>query len=101
MEVMLSKHAEKRLRERLNIGKKACIRIAQKAHDEGITMDGENGSLNKWLAYTARKGHDSDRFSKVKIYGEYAYIFNGNMLITVYELPNRIKNKALYKQKKK
>lgn len=101
MEIIVSNHAEKRLKERAGLNKKASIRMAQKAFDNGITMSGDKGSFNKWLAYIAHKGYDPKIYSNIRIYGEFMYIFNGDTLVTVLDVPQQRKKTALAKQKTK
>jgi aryl-alcohol dehydrogenase-like predicted oxidoreductase len=88
MEIVLTRHSIKRLKERLGLPKKACQRMAQTAFDKGITFFDTAGAANKYF----RRIYDKNRkANNVKVYGKFAYIFSENTLITVLPLPKDIK----------
>lgn len=93
----VSKHAEERLKERCGFNKKACKRIAQKAYDDGITHAQTKGVLNKWVTSLYFR---NERANNIKLYGDKAYIFCGEVLVTVIQIPaNLMKNlKAMTKK---
>lgn len=49
MSVIVTKHAEKRLWERMGLGKRAIQRAAETAFDKGIKHAETTGNLNKWV----------------------------------------------------
>lgn len=83
--VYISDHAMMRLRKRLGFNRSAAFRMTRKAFDEGITKNRADGYLRTWiegkLAHLP-EGMDSD----YRIYGQYAFIFNRNVLVTVYNM---------------
>ncbi len=99
MEIILSKHAEKRMKERLNLTKQAAIRMANKVYEQGIDGNIKNGSLKRYINGKIKEGKINE-FTEVKIYGDYVYIFDNNVLITVFILPKNLKERANKTQKK-
>ncbi len=87
--MMVSKHAEKRMKERNGLSKKACHRIAQKAYDDGIPHSRTKGNLNKWVTSIFFRNTDANN---IKLYGDKAYIFCGSTLITVIQIPANLAN---------
>ena len=80
----VSKHAEKRMMERLGINKRSVLRIAQKALDEGIPHGKTKGKLHKYLDKQAMA---YDRRNKWRVYGNHLYAFTFNdELVTVLPL---------------
>ena len=47
--MVVTKHAEQRIRERMGINKRAVRRAAQKALDEGAMHSECAGAMKKWL----------------------------------------------------
>lgn len=82
--MQVSKHAEDRLKERCGFNKKACERIAQKAFNEGITHSETKGRLNKWITSLYFK---NERANNIRLYGDKAYIFCDETLVTVIQIP--------------
>lgn len=81
----VSKHAKKRMKERCGLNKKSVDRIAEKAFKEGITHGQTKGRLNKWMTklYFANKTANN-----IRLYGDKAYIFCNEILVTVIQIPN-------------
>ena len=96
--VIMTYHAEDRLKERAGFNQKAANRMAQKALDNGITHGDVTGQLKKWLD---RKYFAYKNANNMRIYGEELYIFNEDVLITVFHIPQHLKKQALACQKKK
>lgn len=69
----VSRHAKQRMKERCGFNGKAQERMARKALTDGITHAQTKGRLNK------------------RIYGDNAYIFCGETLVTVIPVPANIK----------
>ena len=80
----VTKHAKDRLKERNGFNKKSIDRMARKALDEGIPHSKTKGNLNKWVTarYFANKNANN-----IRIYGDKAYIFNDEILITIIQIP--------------
>lgn len=91
MEVIVTKHAEERLKERLGLNKKSCARIAKKAYELGKTHTDKNSTLNNYLKRKEHIAEGTTRYTVAKIYGEHIFIFDENILITTFEMPNALK----------
>lgn len=77
-------HAKDRLKERSGLNKKSVDRIAKKALEEGIPHKQTTGRLNKWITslYFNNKAANN-----IRLYGDKAYIFSKETLITVLQIP--------------
>lgn len=103
MDIVLTKHAYDRMRERFRYNRKAAERIATKAYENGILHGETTGQLYKYISGKAyaylKKG------TKILIYGEIVYIFieqpEHAKLITSFHLPKSLKNAALGLQERK
>ena len=95
----VSKHAEDRLRERNGLNKKSCQRIAEKAYNDGIEHNQTKGHLFKWVSNLYLKG--MRKGSEIKLYGDKAFIFCDDILITVLQIPSDLARdlKALTKER--
>lgn len=80
----ISRHAAERLKERCGLNKKACERMAQKAFDEGIRHSQTKGRLNKWVTGLYFRNESANN---IRLYGDKAYIFCGDLLVTVIQIP--------------
>lgn len=83
----VSKHAEKRMKERCGLTKKSKDRMALKVLEEGIPHSRTKGRLNKWVTSLYFKNESANN---IMIYGNNAYIFCNDILITVLLVPNDI-----------
>ena len=87
----ITEHAQDRAKERTGLNAHALERIATKALNEGVTHGETCGRLNRYLTklyLTHEKGNNN------RIYGEYIFIFQNNVLITVLQLPPKLKAAA-------
>lgn len=88
MAVIVTKHAEKRLRERMGLGKKAVQRAAEMAYEKGIKHAETNGNLNKWVTSLY---FNNKTANNIRLYNDKAWIFAGKNLITVLQIPSSLK----------
>lgn len=84
---MVTKHAQKRLKERCGLSKKAAGRLANLAYERGMKHSETTGNLRKWV--------DSQYFynetaNNIRLYGDKAFIFSGYKLITVLQIPHNL-----------
>ncbi|MBR0542378.1 MAG: hypothetical protein IJK26_09315 [Clostridia bacterium] len=95
--MILTNNAKKRMKEKCNANKKSLERIAKNAFEKGYTHSQTKGSLNKWIT---RLWHINPAANNIRIYGDKAYIFCDNRLITVIQIPaNLTKNmKSMIKE---
>lgn len=95
--MVVSKHAEQRIKERCGFTKKASNRMAKRVYEKGISHNQTKGQLNKWITrlYFANR-----RANNIKLYGDKAYIYCDEILVTVLQIPaNLMKNlKSMIKE---
>lgn len=84
----VSKHAKQRMKERCGFNKKTQERMSKKALECGITHAQTKGRLNKWITSLFFKTTNANN---IRIYGDNAYIFCGETLVTVISVPADIK----------
>ncbi len=77
--------------------RKACERMAQKAYDDGITHAQTKGRLSKWITSLYFRNKNANN---IRLYGDKAYIFCDEVLVTVIQIPvDLMKNlKAMIKK---
>lgn len=83
--VIVTKHAERRIRQRLGINKKSTDRAAEKALKFGITHAETNGKLSRHLDGIFLMNYKP---TNMRIYNHAVYLFRDTKLITVLPLPN-------------
>lgn len=81
----VTRHAERRTRERVGIPKKAVRRAAAKAITEGIRRTETDGGLRRYLDWLYWRGNGGA--SNIMVYGDKVYLFNDDTLITVLNVP--------------
>ena len=107
-EIIVSNHANSRMRERIGINKKSCQRLAEKAYIDGISSIDASGELQNFMNYIANKHHNN---AFVRLYGEKVFIYAKEfdmadglqkmVLVTVIQIPNNLTKKNIALQKKK
>lgn len=88
MSVTVTKHAEKRLRERVGLNKKAIQRAAEMAYDKGIKHCETTGNLNKWVTSLYFNNRTANN---IRLYNDKAWVFAGKNLVTVLQIPASLK----------
>lgn len=90
----ISKHAEKRLKERNGWNKKTQLRMMKKVIDNGKRGDEIKGTYKQIVKRVKDKYPAQEHI----VYGDMLYIFNDKLLITVYYLKDNIikKNKDTF-----
>ena len=58
--------------------------MAKKAFDDGIKHNQTKGRLNKWVSGLYGK---NKKANNIRLYGDKAYIFCGEVLVTVIQIP--------------
>ena len=87
----VSRHADRRVRERVGVPRSAVKRMAAKARAEGIPRLDTKGSLRRYLDAIYHCNEEAD---SIVVYNEKVWIFAGTTLITVLDLRHRYKNRA-------
>ena len=85
----VTRHGEQRAIERLGLKKKSVQRMAERALDKGIRHSDTKSSLNRYLTKIYL---NYEKANNIRIYGQGIYIFNDEILLTVYDLPNKYKD---------
>lgn len=84
----LTRHSIERGEERLNLSVQAFARTAKTALTLGITHSQTRGKLNRYINTLYLREQSANN---IRIYGEHIYLFTGETLITVFNLPNDFK----------
>lgn len=87
-EVVVTRHAAKRIRQRLGLNKRATQRHAQLAFDQGFSHAQARGRLKRHMN---RLFLDHGNATNMRVYGEFIYLFAQDVLITVVPLPHNMK----------
>lgn len=92
MIVVVSEHALRRSKERLGLNTNATLRAACNALKKGFRRHEAAGDFYKylehqWLMY--------ERHLDLLVWGEHIYIFDDNVLVTMYLMPNKYKRVAV------
>ena len=98
MSAQVSKHARKRTKQRAGLGKRAAVRNAQKAFDFGVKHSGTRGHLNGYLTSIRFK---NKTINNIRVYHRHVYLFAGDVLVTVLNLPNSLWSQAESCEKRK
>lgn len=95
---IVSRHGDRRCRQRVGVPRKAVERAAQKALVYGIDHRTATGGLQRYLAalYNRYDGNGDN----IKIYGDKVYVFHAELLITVLNLPSEYRKAAVSQQKR-
>lgn len=85
--VIVTKHAEKRIRQRLGINKKSTDKAAEKALQFGITHAETKGKLHRHLDGIFLLNYKP---TNMRVYNHSVYLFRDTKLITVLPLPRKL-----------
>ena len=100
--IRITDHACKRIKERMGLNKKAAIRMVDIAYKSGIGKDNVKGQLYRYIELKSETYESGEK--KIIIYGEMVYCFmdydNVSVLITVYRIPNNLRNHITYQNRK-
>jgi hypothetical protein len=96
--IIVTNHAEKRAK-RVLPNKKAAMEIAQEAFDEGIRHEETAGRLRRyidWLYFREKTANN------IRIYHQKVFLFHGDVLITIFDLPQSLNTsvEAIKKKRK-
>lgn len=85
--MIITKHAQRRMRQRCGVGKNSVKHMAKKVYDFGMTHSDTTGNLKKWVdgLYFYNKSAN-----QIRLYGDKAYIFHNQVLITVVQIPQNL-----------
>lgn len=86
--MIISEHARMRMQERCGFDRRTGDQMAKNAFERGITHGQTQGRLNKWIT---RLYFKKKKANNIRIYGNNAYIFCGEILVTVIPVPADVK----------
>ncbi len=84
---MVTKHAQRRMKQRCGVGKSSVKRLAKKVYDFGMTHSETSGNLKKWVDGLYFYNQTANQ---IRLYGDKAYIFHNQVLITVVQIPHNL-----------
>lgn len=97
--MVVTNHAYKRSLERSGLNRKATERMLNKIWSDGISAEETTGKIKHWLDTVQDRSLND--LSKILLYGDKAYLFHDDILITVLQVPavcmktlNSIRKKA-------
>lgn len=85
-EIVVTKHAYDRMKERNGWNRKAANRMAKIVYSEGLRPQQVKGYLKLWLNKKYDLCNEGDDYI---LFGERLYIFNGKTMLTVLPVPTR------------
>jgi len=95
--MILTNHAEERGDQRLGLNHKGLEHLAQHALEKGISASMVKGKMKKYFDFLYLSHNNVA--NNIRIFGEFVYIFKGEILITIINLPNEHKNYKKYLKK--
>ena len=98
-ECAVTRHAEHRTRQRVGRPKKAVRRAAAKAMTSGIRRTDTEGGLRRYLDWLYWRGNGEA--VNIVVYGDKVYLFGGDTLITVLNVPAEHMKQAARLMKKR
>jgi len=94
--VRLTYHAIDRAKERMGIGRKSLMRMAEKARKLGIPTKAFRGAFRRYLEDISLK---NETVAEFRVYGQYIYLFSSEgVLVTIYYVPNEFKSAVARKR---
>ena len=97
-EVVVTEHSVKRTKDRLGLSKKLADKNAQKALEFGITHSYEKSIILKFIYKLYLSNCNANN---MRVYHHHVYLFRGNKLITIIDLPQNLCKLADQIQKQK
>ncbi|QFJ55271.1 hypothetical protein [Pseudobutyrivibrio xylanivorans] len=85
-EVVITKHAYSRLKERNGWNKKASDRMIPKVYVNGLRPEQIKGYLKNWVITKYEYSNERDEYV---LFGDKLYIFNNKTMLTVLPTPAR------------
>lgn len=83
-ELRVSRHGYKRARERLGIPKNAVQKNAEKALEYGVRREDASGPFRRYLDALF---HEYGTANNLRAYNRHIYIFCGEVLVTILNIP--------------
>ncbi len=87
----VTKHAEKRIKQRIGVPKSGAAKLAKTVLEKGLKHCEAVGSLRRYIDGLYLKHLNANN---IMVYGEKTYLFCNDVLITVLPLPRELFEKA-------
>ncbi len=97
-DVIVTKHATQRTKDRLGLSKKLASDHAEKALKYGLTHSETKAGLKKYVDKVYFQNYGANN---IRVYQHHVYVFADTKLITILNLPNNLCGLADKLQKKK
>lgn len=92
MTVELTRHAVKRIRQRLGLPKKAVEKLANEAWANGHNQGEYSGAMRRYLDWVILHREEAHK-ATLRVHDRYLFVFRDDTLITAWLLPNHLKNR--------
>lgn len=86
MEIHITEHAHHRMKERMGLPRSARAAAAARAMQFGIRREDAVGPLRDYLSRNWERDTNT-----LRVYGNFVFAFEGERLVTVFELPKNLK----------
>lgn len=94
----ITNHAQERSKERNGWSDKVTERMIPKILEKGIRHNQTKGNLHKWM--TSLYNNHRRKGTDIRLYGDKAYVFVNEALVTVLQIPSSL-TKDMHKMVKK
>lgn len=85
--MIVTKHAKQRMKQRNGLSSKSADRIAAIAYEKGLKHGDLSENLKKWVD---KQYFYNRKANQIRLYGDKAYIFQNEKLITVIQIPHNL-----------
>lgn len=89
--MVVTKHAKQRMKKRCGLNEKSADRLAHIALEKGLHHKDLTGNLKKWVDKLYFYNRNANN---IRLYGDKAYIFHDEKLITVLQIPHNLVKEA-------
>ncbi len=86
--IHVTNHAKKRFKRRVGLSKAACQKHAEIAYEHGVTHAETRGRAKRYLTKLFLQYRNANQ---LRVYGQFVYVFNDVVLITVIHLPKSVR----------
>ncbi len=89
--ISITEHAYEQAKKRFKLKPDSLVKIVERAMESGISHSQKHGQLKRYfdkLFFTHRSANN------IRVYGEYVLIICDGSLVTLYQLPNKLRSKV-------
>jgi hypothetical protein len=98
IDVAVTRHAEKRIHERLGLPKKAAQAEAERARVNGLHISATSGALRRYLD---KLHHVYQKGADYRVMPSGIYVFISEVLVTVLPVPQNLRSRVMDAWKKR